>query len=78
MGSLSDDNGKMDPYRLNVWVSIGANRNVFMPKTKAILERYMAKVQQGRYSGLERCRSRPGIGTCSRVVSFRVWCVVCV
>merc|ERR1711965_122750 len=42
-GNLSDDNGKMDPYRLSVWVSIAANRKVFMPSTKAILERYMAK-----------------------------------
>jgi len=46
-GSLSDNNGKMDPYRLSVWVSIGANCNVFMPKTKAILERYMAKFSKG-------------------------------
>ena len=46
-GSLSDDNGKMDPYRLSVWVSIGANRNVFMPDTKAILECYMAKFSKG-------------------------------
>ena len=37
----------MDPYRLSVWVSIGANRKVFMPKTKAILERYMAKFSKG-------------------------------
>ena len=46
-GSLSDDNGKMDPYRLSVWVSIGANRNAFMPDVKAILERYMAKFSKG-------------------------------
>ena len=46
-GSLSDDNGNMDPCRLSVWVSIGANRNVFMPDTKAILERYMAKFSKG-------------------------------
>ena len=24
-GNLSDDNGKMDPYRLGVWASIAAN-----------------------------------------------------
>ena len=46
-GSLSDNNGKMDPYRLSVWVSIGVNRSVFMPDTKAILERYMAKFSKG-------------------------------
>ena len=46
-GNLSDDNGKMDPYRLSVWVSIAANRKVFMPSTKAILERYMAKFSKG-------------------------------
>ena len=46
-GSLSDDNGKMDPYRLSVWVSIGANRSVFRPDCKAILQRYMAKFSKG-------------------------------
>ena len=39
--------GKMDPYRLSVWVSIGANQSVFKPNTKAILERYMAKFSKG-------------------------------
>ena len=35
-GGLSDDNGKMDPYRLSVvWVCIASNRKVFMPSTKA-------------------------------------------
>ena len=33
----------MDPYQLSVWVSIGSDRKVFKPTTKAILERYMAK-----------------------------------
>ena len=46
-GNLSDDNGKMDPYRLSVWVSIAANRKVFKPGTKAVLERYMAKFSKG-------------------------------
>ena len=36
-GGLSDDNGKMDPYRLSVWVSIAANRKVFVPTKQAIL-----------------------------------------
>ena len=39
-GNLSDDNGKMDPYRLSVWVSIASGCKVFMPTAKAILERY--------------------------------------
>ena len=46
-GNLSDDNGKMDPYRLSVWVSVASGRKIFMPKTKAILERYMAKFSKG-------------------------------
>ena len=46
-GGLSDDNGKMDPYRLSVWVSIAANRKVFKPTKQAILERYMAKFSKG-------------------------------
>ena len=37
----------MDPYRLSVWVSVGANQSVFKPDTKAILERYMAKFSKG-------------------------------
>ena len=46
-GNLSDDNGKMDPYRLSIWVSIASGRKVFMPTDKAILERYMAKFSKG-------------------------------
>lgn len=46
-GGLSDDNGKMDPYRLAVWVSVASNRKAFMPSTKAILERYMLKFSKG-------------------------------
>ena len=46
-GNLSDGNGKMDPYRLSVWVSIASGCKVFMPTAKAILERYMAKFSQG-------------------------------
>ena len=33
-GNLSDDNGKMDPYRLSVWVSIAANWKNFQPSTQ--------------------------------------------
>ena len=52
-GNLSDDNGKMDPYRLSVWVSIAANHKVFKPGTEAILERYMAKLSNGVKSDLD-------------------------
>ena len=51
-GSLSDDNGKMDPYRLSVWVSIGSNASVFMPSVKDILERYLAKFSKGAQADL--------------------------
>ena len=44
---MSDDNGKMDPYRLNVWVPIAANHKVFIPTKEAILKRYMAKFSKG-------------------------------
>ena len=30
-----------------LWVSIAANRKIFMPSAKAILERYMAKFSKG-------------------------------
>ena len=46
-GNLSDDNGKMDPYRLSIWVSIASGCKVFMPTAKAILEHYMAKFSKG-------------------------------
>ena len=52
-GGLSDDNGKMDPYRLSVWVSIAANRKVFVPTKQAILERYMAKFSKGGTANLD-------------------------
>ena len=52
-GGLSDDNGKMDPYRLSIWVSIAANRKVFMPTKQAILERYMAKFSKGAKVNLD-------------------------
>ena len=52
-GGLSDDNGKMDPYRLSVWVSIAANCKVFKPTVKAILERYMAKFSKGGKADLD-------------------------
>ena len=51
-GGMSDDNGKMDPYRLSIWVSIAANRKVFMPTKKAILQRYMAKFSKGGKANL--------------------------
>ena len=40
---MSDDNGKMDPFRLGVWTSVAVNSATFKPTTKAILERYMTK-----------------------------------
>ena len=52
-GKLSDDNGKMDPYRLSVWVSIAANSKIFKPSTQAILERYMAKFSKGGTQDLD-------------------------
>ena len=39
---MSDDNGKMDPYRLSVWVSIAANHKVFIPTKEAILKRSLS------------------------------------
>ena len=52
-GNFSDDNGKMDPYRLSVWVSISSNMKVFKPDTKAVLERYMPKFSKGGKASLE-------------------------
>ena len=46
-GKLSDDNGLMDPHRLAVWTSIGANRSVYEPSTKQIMERYFLKFSKG-------------------------------
>ena len=46
-GSLSDDNGKMDPARLAVWTSIGVNYTIYKPTDKQILERYMLKFSKG-------------------------------
>jgi len=46
-GKLSDDNGLMDPHRLAVWTSIGANRSVYEPSTKEIMERYFLKFSKG-------------------------------
>ena len=40
-GSLSDDNGKMDPHNLAVWTSIGGNSKVYMPPVEKIAARYM-------------------------------------
>ena len=44
---LSDDNGKMDPWRLAVWTSVGVNMSTYMPGYKKILERYMLKFSKG-------------------------------
>ena len=46
-GSLSDDNGKMDPAQLAVWTSIGVNYSIYKPTDKQILERYMLKFSKG-------------------------------
>ena len=46
-GALSDDNGKMDPYRLGVWTSIGVNMANCMPDVDKILARYMLKFSKG-------------------------------
>ena len=46
-GSLSDDNGKMDPARLAVWTSIGVNYSTYKPTDQQILERYMLKFSKG-------------------------------
>ena len=46
-GALSDDNGKMDPWRLAVWTSVGVNMATYMPGCKQILERYMLKFSKG-------------------------------
>ena len=46
-GNISDDNGKMDPYRLGIWVSIAANHRTYEPPIKDILARYMAKFSKG-------------------------------
>ena len=42
-GSLSDDNGKMDPDHLTVWTAIGGNMKVYKPSVDLILKRYMSK-----------------------------------
>jgi hypothetical protein len=46
-GALSDDNGKMDPWRLAVWTSIGVNSSTYVPPTEEILKRYMLKFSKG-------------------------------
>ena len=47
-GALSDNNGKMSPFRLAVWTSIGVNSS-----TSKILERYMLKFSKGASSVAE-------------------------
>ena len=42
-GSLSDDNGKMDPESLAIWTSVGSNMKIFKPPLAAILHRYITK-----------------------------------
>jgi hypothetical protein len=46
-GALSDDNGKMDPWRLAIWTSVGVNMATYMPEHKKILERYILKFSKG-------------------------------
>ena len=46
-GALSDDNGKMDPARLAVWMSIGVNYSTYKPTNEQILERHMLKFSKG-------------------------------
>ena len=47
-GALSDNNGKMSPFRLAVWTSIGVNYSTYK-----ILERYMLKFSKGASSVAE-------------------------
>ena len=54
-GSLSDDNGKMDPAHLAVWTSIGVNYSTYQPTDKQILERYMLKLSKGGKAFRWRC-----------------------
>ena len=46
-GAGSDDNSKMDPWRLGVWTSIGVNMATYMPDLDKILARYMLKFSKG-------------------------------
>ena len=46
-GLVCDDNGKMGPYRLAVWTSIGVNYSTYKPTNTQILERYMLKFSKG-------------------------------
>ena len=46
-GTLSDDNGKMDPHRLAVWTSIGVNYSTYKPTDEEILTRYLLKFSKG-------------------------------
>ena len=46
-GTLSDDNGKMDPHCLAVWTSIGVNYSTYKPTDEEILTRYLLKFSKG-------------------------------
>ena len=46
-GTLSDDNGRMDPHRLAVWTSIGVNYSTYKPTDEEILTRYLLKFSKG-------------------------------
>ena len=46
-GTLSDDNGKMDPHHLAVWTSIGVNYSTYKPTDEEILTRYLLKFSKG-------------------------------
>ena len=52
-GNLSDNNGKMNPYNLSVWVSIGCNVTVHKPKLPDILKRYLQKFSRGAEADLD-------------------------
>ena len=39
-GNLSDDNGKMAPDRLAVWIAIGANMSMYKPPKEAVCDLY--------------------------------------
>ena len=57
-GALSDDNGKMDPWRLAIWTSVGVNMATYMPEHKKILERYILKFSKGGTAMASRRRPR--------------------
>lgn len=69
-GALSDDNGKMDPWRLAVWTSVGVNMATYMPGCKQILERYMLKFAKAA----QRCTKT--ISACATLMELTKWKMV--